>query len=767
MQTSRPVIGDLVLVGGGHAQIAVLKAFAVKPLPGLRLTLVTTSSRTPYSGMLPGYVEGVWQDEDLHIDLRHLAGAANARMIVATVTGIDADLKQIYFDDRPALRFDLLSINIGGQPSLEMIDGAAKHAIPVKPISKFQTQFESLISLKSAQKIAQNLPQTLPKKLAVIGGGAAGCELALALITRWKAETGTAPELNLITDTDGLLPQMAPKAVKLVDKMLRDGGANILYNSRVTAINANTLTMDRGKTLGFDACFLVTQVAAPGWLADTGLELDSNGFVTVTPTLQSTSHGYIFAAGDIAAVSKSPRPKAGVFAVRAGKILARNLRHYILAKPLATWTPQTRYLTLIGTGDRRAIAVRGDVVMVGRLVWHLKCLIDHRFIQKFRNLSMPVAPPIARFAGLSKTPPSEQDAIALARHDPAFSSMRCLGCAAKTSHQVLQAAMQDAVSLAIQKGADRNLMPPSGLETDSASLPAPPGVSRWVQSVDILSEIVSDPFLLGEIATVHALSDIYASLSKPLFSLAIINLPETELSIQTNQLTHIMAGALLAHSQAGVRLVGGHTSEGSSLSVGFAVTGSTTKFPAEIMRDKDEDLRVILTKPLGTGVIMAAHMQLRADAVSVDDAIANMRQSNRQAADIFMQNNIIAATDVTGFGLARHAQNLAMRVGIKGCRIDLTSLPVLDGVMRLFEAGITSSLHEQNQLAMVVHDDTLHHNNRSAVLFDPQTSGGLLGVFAAKDAENAVNALVKTGHRAAVIGKVDRQLSGIELVDGG
>ncbi|MGB1870247.1 MAG: selenide, water dikinase SelD [Candidatus Puniceispirillaceae bacterium] len=775
MQTSHPIIGDLVLVGGGHAQIAVLKAFAMKPLPGLRLTLVTNSSRTPYSGMLPGYVEGVWQDEDLHIDLRHLAAAANARMIVATVTGIDADLKQINFDDRPALRFDVLSINIGGQPSLAMIDGAAKHAIPVKPIAKFQTQFEKIIFPKSQQEPAQNLPQNLPqtfsknlpKKLAVIGGGAAGCELALALITRWKAETGTAPELSLITDKDRLMPQMTPKAAKLVDKTLRAGGADILYGSRVTAIDANTLTLESGKTIGFDACFLVTQVAAPGWLADTGLDLDSDGFVTVTPTLQSTSHPYIFAAGDIAAVSHSPRPKAGVFAVRAGKILARNLRRYILAKPLTSWTPQTHYLALIGIGNRRAIAVRGDVAMAGRLFWHLKCWIDRNFMNKFRKLSIPVAPPIIRFAGLSKTPPSEQDTIALARHDPAFSSMRCLGCAAKTSHQVLQAAMQDAVTLAVQKGANPDLMPPSGLETDSASLPAPPGVSGWIQSVDVLSEIVSDPFLLGEIATVHALSDIYASLAKPLFSLAIINLPETELSIQTNQLTHILAGALLAHSQAGVRLVGGHTSEGGGLSVGFAVTGSTAKLPAEIMLDKDEDLRFILTKPLGTGVIMAAHMQLQAGAVSVDDAIANMRQSNKQAADIFMQNNNIAATDVTGFGLARHAQNLAMRVGITGCTIDLASLPLLGGVTRLFEAGITSSLHEQNQLAVTIHGEDLYHNNRSAVLFDPQTSGGLLGVFAAKDAENAINALVKTGHRAAVIGQLDRQFAGIKLVRGG
>ena len=455
-----------------------------------------------------------------------------------------------------------------------------------------------------------------------------------------------------------------------------------------------------------------------------------------------------------------------MFAVRAGKILARNLRRYILAEPLTAWTPQTHYLALIGIGNRRAIAVRGDFVLAGRFFWHLKCWIDRRFMQKFKNLSMPITQPITRFAGLSNTPVSGRDNTTLVQHDPAFSSMRCLGCAAKTSHQVLQAALQDAATLAIQKGADPDLMPPHGLETDSAYLPAPPSGTSWVQSVDILSEIVSDPFLLGEIATVHALSDIYASLSKPMFSQAIINLPETELSMQTNQLTHILAGALLAHSQAGVRIVGGHTSEGGNLSVGFAITGFANRSSAEIVMDEDEDLRFILTKPLGIGVIMAAQMQMRVNATSVDDAIATMYQSNRQAADIFMQNNIIAATDVTGFGLARHAQNLAMRAGIRGCAINLEALPLLAGVTRLFEAGIKSSLHEQNQLAVTIHDDDTQHNTRSAVLFDPQTSGGLLGVFALKDTEKTVNALLKSGHRAAVIGQLDRRITGIKLISG-
>ncbi len=755
MQSHHPIIADLVLVGGGHAQIAVLKAFAMKPLPGLRLTIVTNSSRTPYSGMLPGYVEGVWQDEDLHIDLRHLAAASGARIIVASVTGINADLKQICFDDRPPLAFDILSINIGGQPNLAVVDGAAEHAIPVKPIGMFQKKFETLFT------------QKLPQRLAVIGGGAAGCELALALITRWMEENGTVPALTLITDTDHLMPQMAPQAGRLVHKKLLAGGADIVFGRRVTTIKANKLILDNKDTFGFDACFLVTQVAAPQWLANSGLDLDADGFVMVAPTLQSTSHPCIFAAGDIASISFNPRLKAGVFAVRAGKILAHNLRRFILAKSLTSWKPQKHYLALIGTGDRRAIAVRGDIVMSGRLFWYLKCWIDSRFMKKYTNLLMPETAPITPFAGLSETRKLQQNTNFLSRHDPAFSSIRCLGCAAKTSHQVLQAAMHDAVTLAVSRGALPDLMPPLGLETDTAVLLAPHGVSRWIQSVDILSEILTDPFLLGEIATIHALSDIYASLSKPLYSLAIINLPETKLVMQTNQLTHVLAGALLAHSKAGVRLIGGHTSEGGGLSVGFAVTGSDANLPVETQPILNDDFWLILTKPIGTGVIMAATMQLKADAICVDGAIGSMRHSNQLAAGIFIQNNIIAATDVTGFGLARHAQNLAMRLGLAGCVIDLPSIPLLNGITPLFEAGIKSSLHEQNQQAVHIHNAGKFTPNSQAVLFDPQTSGGLLGVFRAKDAENALAALTQSGHRAAMIGRLDQKTAGITIKKGG
>ena len=146
MQTSAPVSGELVLLGGGHAQVAALKSFAMRPLPGLRLTLVCRDINTPYSGMLPAFVEGVWSERDIHIDLQKLAAMANARFIHAEATGIDTDDKRVLFADRPPVKFDMLSVNIGGRPNLAAIDGAAQHAVPVKPISRFQHRLDELVS---------------------------------------------------------------------------------------------------------------------------------------------------------------------------------------------------------------------------------------------------------------------------------------------------------------------------------------------------------------------------------------------------------------------------------------------------------------------------------------------------------------------------------------------------------------------------------------------------------------------------------------------
>ncbi|MDC1408124.1 selenide, water dikinase SelD [Candidatus Puniceispirillum sp.] len=763
MKRVPPILADLVFLGGGHAQIAAIKSFAMNPVPGLRLTIVTANIRTPYSGMLPAYVEGVWDDDDLHIDLAHLAQFAGARLIIAPCTGIDADGHKLLFDDRPPLHFDILSINIGGQPDLGAIEGAADQVIPVKPIAEFQKAFDDLLAAG------------LPKKLAVIGGGAAGCELVLALNKRWRNH-GASPEMTLYSRSTRLMPQMAPRASHLMFGALLDAGIKLQLGRAVDKINAGTIRFGDNTSEAFDACFLVSAVRPPRWLSTTGIALDDQGFIAVHPTLQSKSHDNIFAAGDVATISGSPRPRAGVFAVRAGPVLAKNLRKYLHGHALKRWSAQRRYLAIIGTADNGAIASWGQFGVKANGLLALKYWIDRRFMAKYQQLTMPTPPAPQPFAGLDAGLDvglgSGPNGGSTQRHrDPVFATMRCLGCAAKASHNVLANSLEDAIGLAVSNGADPALMPEAGIETDAAIMVSPPAGHQLVQSVDVLSEIVSDPFMLGRIAAVHALSDLYAALATPTSALAIINLPEANLSIQTNQLTQILAGGLFALSEAGVKLTGGHTSEGGALSVGFSVTGHSKQKPAAtpVTTVSGDDLVLVLTKPLGTGVIMAGHMQLVAKAQWVDDAIRQMAVSNQQAAKHFLKKGVLGATDITGFGLARHAQNLSIRLGGSGCRLDLSSLRLLDGALALLSSGIRSSLHDQNRAAVQIDasglkgDAGTQFDAHIEALFDPQTSGGLLGAFPRDVANRLVTILRKDGQVASIIGTIGFTNAGVHL----
>ena len=249
-----------------------------------------------------------------------------------------------------------------------------------------------------------------------------------------------------------------------------------------------------------DAGRAVSAVRPPRWLSTTGLALDDNGFIAVQPTLQSNSHTNIFAAGDIATISGSQRPRAGVFAVRAGPVLAKNLRKYLHGHALKGWSAQKRYLAIIGTADNRAIASWGHFGVKADGFLALKYWIDRRFMAKYQQLTMPIPPPPMPFVGLDTRIDSRPDGDSSQRHrDPVFTTMRCLGCAAKASHTVLANALEDAISLALSNGADPTLMPEAGIETDAAIIESLPAGHQIVQSVDVLSEIVSDPFMLGRI----------------------------------------------------------------------------------------------------------------------------------------------------------------------------------------------------------------------------------------------------------------------------
>jgi selenide,water dikinase len=390
---SPPVVKDLVLLGGGHAHVTVLRRFGMQPLPGVRLTLVSRVVETPYSGMLPGLIAGHYSRGEAHIDLRPLARFARARAVFDEAIGLDLVNKEVRLRDRPPLTYDVLSIDIGSTPNLA-VAGAAHHTVPVKPIDR-------LLDRWSAQMTRVCESDTL-RRIAVVGGGAGGVELLLAvqyaLRTRLARQGRSDSHLEYHLFTEGhLLPTHNRSVRRRFERILAKRRVNVHLGSAVVEVVAGVLRTADGRNNTIDETLWTTQAAAAPWIAASGLAVDADGFLQVSSTLQSTSHSEVFAAGDIASMVDHPRPKSGVFAVRQGPPLARNLRRALLGEPLEPYDPQRQYLSLISTGDRYAVACRGPIAFEGAWVWRWKDWIDRRFVRTYTVLpdrSVPTPPSV-------------------------------------------------------------------------------------------------------------------------------------------------------------------------------------------------------------------------------------------------------------------------------------------------------------------------------------------------------------------------------------
>ncbi len=359
---------DLVLVGGGHANVEVLRAFGRQPLPGVRLTLVAREVQAPYSGMVPGLIAGHYRFEEAHIDLARLAASAGARLLAAEAVGLDPVARRLHLKDGEDVPFDLLALNTGGTPAAASVPDALDHAIGVKPVDRLLAAWERVRRAAGEGY-----------RLVVVGGGAGGVELALAAA---HALQDAGAQTSLVTD-GAVLPDLPERARRIVLERVAALGVEALTGREVVQVEPGRMLCRGGATVPFDALFWATGVGPPAWLKDTGLRLSGRGFVAVDAALRSTSHAHVFAAGDAADVVGLPRPKAGVFAVRQGAALARNLRRTLEGKPPVPAPMQRGYLRLIGLGDGRAVAVRGRFVVQGAWVWRWKQWIDRRFVERF------------------------------------------------------------------------------------------------------------------------------------------------------------------------------------------------------------------------------------------------------------------------------------------------------------------------------------------------------------------------------------------------
>lgn len=704
---------DLVLLGGGHAHVHVLRSFGMDPLPGVRLTLVARDVETPYSGMLPGLIAGHFAHEDCHIDLRRLARFASARLIHAEALGIDRIGRQVLFQGRPPLRYDLLSLDIGSTPRPADIAGGSEHMVAVKPIDRFAARWQDLLER------LREVPRRL--RIIVVGGGAAGVELVLAMQHRTSALPMVPPHFALLTRGD-LLPRHPERVREAFRRVLRSRSVALRERTEVVRAEEDALVAADGSRTGFDAVLWATQAGAAPWLAKTGLALDPHGFVAVDASLRAVNDERVFAAGDVAAVLPYPREKAGVFAVRQGPPLARNLRRALEGKPGLPFVPQRRFLSLITTGDRQAIASRGGLFAQGPWVWRLKRWIDRRWMRRYQELPAMRQPP----------------------RTTAMEPMRCGGCGAKVPAQVLERVLRRLAPAAAEEAR-------IGLEApDDAAVLQPPERGLLVQTVDFFRAFVGDPYLFGRIAANHALGDVYAMGAAPRTALAVATLPPMREAIVEDDLHQMLRGGLDVLETAGARLVGGHSAEGQELALGFTITGHVA---AERMLRKGglrPGDRLVLTKPLGTGTLLAAEMQGRAKAPWIEAALATMLLPAGEAAACLGRHGATACTDVTGFGLLGHLLEM-LRASNLDATLDQGALPAIEGAEVTLGQGIVSTLHAANAGFLTALDGPA-----DALLLDPQTAGGLLAGVPPERADACVTELRAAGYaRATVIGSVD------------
>lgn len=358
----------LVLLGGGHAHVHVLDALANTPLDDVEVTLITPYRRQIYSGMLPGWIAGHYQLDQCAIDLTRLSDRAGCRFVQTRAVGLDLNGCSVLCEDGTLASFDWLSIDVGPVTAHQSIDGASSHALQVRPIEAFIGGINHLLPL---------LHDNPTSPIAIVGAGAAGVELAFALRHRFSA-TPIALIGSDALPLDGLPPLLRRRTLKL----LRKKQIEWIGERRAQRITGNGVELNDGTTVSAGHVLQVTGAAAQSWPAAAGLATDERGFIQVNACLQSPSHPHVFAAGDIAAYH-DPRPKSGVFAVRAGPPLAENLRAATAGKPLVPWTPQRRALYLISTGDHHAMAAWGPFGWWGNWVWRWKDRIDRHFMARF------------------------------------------------------------------------------------------------------------------------------------------------------------------------------------------------------------------------------------------------------------------------------------------------------------------------------------------------------------------------------------------------
>lgn len=681
--------------------------------------------------MLPGVLAGQYPPAAMEIDLVRFCSSAGARLLLDEVTGIDANRQSVLFADRPPLPFDALVIGVGSVPSRASLQGADELLVPIKPMQNFLERLT-----KRVTDVLHNSPGS-PLRVSIVGGGAGGVEIAFCLPAFMRRISPlTRLELTLIDAHERPLAGGSARTKGLVLKQLQRRGVVVITGRRVVRATGRELELDQGAKIPCDLCLWAAGAVAPPLFSQFDLPRDNRGFLLTEATLQTTAphRPPIFAVGDAGTINGENLPKAGVYAVRQGPILWENLKRLRLREPLVRYQPQRRFLKLLNLGDGTALGEYAGWPFQGRWVMQWKDRIDRNFMALYQTYS-PRMPAEIR--------PGRGDSLAEA--------MRCLGCGGKIASGVLSRALDRVNSDMAAQGLEPIVADDAAL----VPLTTNPGQSPSVAvTTDFFTAPLADPWLSGRIAALHAASDLLAKGAQPVAAVAQVTLPAGPDSQQEQTLYELLAGGARELTAMRCRLVGGHTIAGDALTIGFTLLGEPG--PRWLAKGGvHPGNALVLTKPLGTGVLLAALRQAQLPAQFYEPLLQSLLQSNLPASEILIRHGVTAATDVTGFGLIGHLLEM-LEPARCDAQLMLGAIPFLPGAIELQARGVASTLAPANRRRMdqIEGSEVDLSSAVFSLLFDPQTAGGLLVALPGENAAQFVNALHTAGQTAAVIGAI-------------
>jgi selenide,water dikinase len=563
-----------------------------------------------------------------------------------------------------------------------------------------------------------------------------------ALASNAGTKAGQGPgKFHVFTRDDAVLKTHGAKVRDTMQNALAERGVTVHTRFNVTKVD-DTGVSDGSRTVPIDDIVWVTGAQPPLWFAESGLNVDDRGFITVDRQLRATSHPDVFGAGDAVTITTAPRPKSGVFAVRQGPVLAHNIRARLLNSPLKNYRPQNVFLSLISTGNKYAVASYAGQSLRGEWVWHWKDRIDRAFMTKFNKLPA-MTENLAASAPTVAHLPSEV-AASLEPH-----AMRCSGCGAKIGQDILSRALKPLALIGNKQNQETDII--LGIGDDAAAI-RPPANKLLIQTVDSFPAMIGDPYIFGQITANHCLGDIYAMAAKPHSALLIVTLPFAANAKREADLAQLLAGARKTLLEAGCSIAGGHTAEGAELTLGLSINGFADETQITTKRHLQPEQALILTKPIGTGALFAADARGKSKGRWTHAAIQGALQSSAAAADILRLHGATAMTDITGFGLAGHLGDMLSASGLTA-ELKFADVPILPGASDVVAQGIVSSLQRDNLIwrAEIDASPDIVKTTKFQLLFDPQTAGGLLAGVPAMNASDAIADLQASGYRDATI----------------